>query len=198
MKEDYLWDKTGKDIEIEQLENTLQTFKYRATAPPILPRHLKKVEKTTPNFFFASFRWRFVFALANCLLVGALVAFGIWFQRSETTPNMVAVANINPQTVDIQPSQTKQIDLPENNPKFVETRFTVPQKTVKAQFIKIQKSSPVVVPGHKIAVPKAAKIKPTEQLTKEEFYAYTQLMTALSITSSKLKLVRDKVEGIEN
>ena len=39
--------------------------------------------------------------------------------------------------------------------------------------------------------------KPTVKLTKEEKYAYDQLMLALSVTSSKLKLVTDKIDGIE-
>jgi hypothetical protein len=39
--------------------------------------------------------------------------------------------------------------------------------------------------------------KKPEALTKEEKYAYDQLMLALSITSSKLKMVKDKVAGVE-
>lgn len=34
-------------------------------------------------------------------------------------------------------------------------------------------------------------------LTKEERYAYDQLMLALSITSSRLKMVQDKVNGFD-
>ena len=37
MNEDYLWDKTGEDPEIEKLENALQVFRYKETAPPALP-----------------------------------------------------------------------------------------------------------------------------------------------------------------
>jgi hypothetical protein len=72
--------------------------------------------------------------------------------------------------------------------------------------------------ARRISAPKAVRknkinpavVRPTEkkdknivakksdvQLTKEEQYAYDQLMLALSITSSKLKLVKDKVEGFE-
>jgi hypothetical protein len=44
-------------------------------------------------------------------------------------------------------------------------------------------------------------IKPPEsetaKLTEEEQYAYDQLMLALSITSSKLKIVKDKVGGTD-
>ena len=29
MKNNYLWDKTGEDAEIEQLEKTLQVFRYQ-------------------------------------------------------------------------------------------------------------------------------------------------------------------------
>jgi hypothetical protein len=41
-------------------------------------------------------------------------------------------------------------------------------------------------------------VKPAVKLTEEEKYAYNQLMLALSITSSKLKLVEDKIYGAEN
>ncbi len=36
MKEDYLWDKTGENHEIERLENALKMFRYKETAPPSL------------------------------------------------------------------------------------------------------------------------------------------------------------------
>jgi hypothetical protein len=37
-----------------------------------------------------------------------------------------------------------------------------------------------------------------ETLTAEEKYAYDQLMLALSITGSKLKIVKDKIAGTED
>ena len=36
------------------------------------------------------------------------------------------------------------------------------------------------------------------KLTKEEEYAYDQLKLALTITGSKLKLLKDKVESVED
>ena len=39
--------------------------------------------------------------------------------------------------------------------------------------------------------------KSSDKLTKEETYAYNQLMLALSITGSKLKLVKDKIDRTE-
>ena len=198
MNTDYLWDKTGEDLEIEQLENALQTFRYQETAPPMLPFQLKKVEIISPTSFFAWFPMRVGFAMATCLLVGAVFAFAVWFQLSDTTPNLVVVANVTPEKVISLPEETKKINLPENNPKFVETKFTATKQTVKNQFVKVQKSSPLILRANKTAAQKVDKVKPTDRLTKEELYAYTQLMTALSITSAKLKAVKDKVEGVEN
>ena len=37
MNEEYLWNKTGSDAEIEGLENALKAFSYKQTAPPELP-----------------------------------------------------------------------------------------------------------------------------------------------------------------
>ena len=37
MNNDYLWDKTGEDAEIESLENLLGGLRFQPTAPPALP-----------------------------------------------------------------------------------------------------------------------------------------------------------------
>ena len=120
MSEDYLWDKTGEDLEIQQLENALQTFRYQKSAPPMLPKQVVKLAKEPSRSFFAWFPMRFGFAMATCLLVGAIFAFAVWFQLSATTPNSVVVAAVSPEKVISLPNETKKIDLPENKPKFEE------------------------------------------------------------------------------
>ena len=52
---------------------------------------------------------------------------------------------------------------------------------------------------HVSLVAKRSTIKPEPvRLTSEEKYAYNQLLLALSITSSKLKLVHEKIDRVED
>jgi cytoskeletal protein RodZ len=75
MKEDYLWDKTGADPDIEKLENALEVFRYKQTAPPELPAKVlpfRKEEPQLPRRIFS-----FAVAAAACLVFG-IIAIGIW------------------------------------------------------------------------------------------------------------------------
>ena len=73
MKEDYLWDKTGSDAEIENLENVLKAFRQTDDAPPEIPakiftpdeifRRDEKDAKLFPSRLSRSLRsafWRFL------------------------------------------------------------------------------------------------------------------------------------------
>lgn len=197
MNEDYLWDKSGENAGIEKLEIALKAFQYQETAAPAIPAKILPFKKEYPRKFF-----RFAMAAAACLAFG-ITALGIWSQffsgKIETNNSLAKVFQPEEKPVSYSsPSKTTNIrpvsnpvDLPvENveiskanrNQRIVKTRQTfVPVKTVyrTKEPQKIQ--------------PENADIK----LTKEEQYAYDQLMLALSITSSKLKIVKDKVDGIE-
>jgi hypothetical protein len=189
MKEDYLWDKTGNDIEIEKLENALSQFRYKETsAPAIIPEKILTVEKTPKRKFFS---FSFAFAFASCVAF-VLILLGVWFQFSNKN-----VENVNDLSKSITP-ETK-IVLPE---KSVETvapieEIKIQKPIEKPTFIKAKNStSPKKnVPPKTIYIARTNKRPKAEtlELTEEEKYAYDQLMLALSITSSKLKLVKDKV-----
>ncbi len=189
MKEDYLWDKTGKDPEIERLEIALQAFRYRETAPPALPAKVLPFKEKPARKIFP-----FAIAAAACMAFVA-ISLGVWFQifsnqfevktelaKSEKSQNEAAFSTTetviktgNPEVKVIEkPKQTGERRVKKiNKITFVKN----PQKESRTQIIKAQKPSGV--------------------LTKKEQYAYNQLMLALSITSSKLKLVKDKVEGTD-
>ncbi len=66
MKEDYLWNKTGNDPEIEKLENALKAFRYQETAPPALPAKIIPFETKTSRGFF---RLAFAFTAFATVLV---------------------------------------------------------------------------------------------------------------------------------
>lgn len=184
--EDYLWDKTGEDPEIEKLENALAVFRYKETAPPEMPAKVLSfpAKKETPRSFF-----RFAYAAAACIAFAA-IALGIWFQISN---NKQEVAQTPAET--IAPAIENKI--PAVAPVVEKTNVSggeTPKQIVKPKIVKIKK------PIYKNR-PAARAVKAeseTAALTKEEKYAYDQLMLALSITSSKLRIVTDKIEGAEN
>jgi hypothetical protein len=183
MKDDYLWDKTGEDAEIEQLENALKAFRYQETAPPELPAKVFEIEK--PRRFF-----RFGFAFA-AFASAVVILFAVWLQVSSSKiPVIERVAEIS------DPKGNDKIDNKESEVLPVKAVQT-PKHFSKPNIIKIRQGvAPVIRPNKAIA--RNIKVKaPTETLTAEEKYAYDQLMLALSVTSSSLKLVKDKVEGIE-
>jgi hypothetical protein len=196
MKQDYLWDKTGADPEIESLENALAVFRYKETAPPALTSKIIPFKKESPRRSF-----RFAYAIAACTAF-LMIGLGVWFQIST---NEIATQESIAQTIEPQiPETIPSVEIVENPTPFVNNAETSPKTKIEnAKRI----YAPKAVRKNKI-IP--AVVRPTEkkdknivaknsdvQLTKEEQYAYDQLMLALSITSSKLKLVKDKVEGFE-
>ncbi len=193
MKEDYLWDKTGKDPEIQRLENALRMFRYEETAPPALPAKSIPFERNTPRKFF-----RLAFAFAACAAF-AVFSLGVWLQISsekievakdstETTAPLVS-KKVSDEIADEKPD-----DLPNN---LVIKKVEVPRQSAEQKIIKVRKLVPASVRQNKPIAQNIQVEKPTDKLTKDEKYAYDQLMLALSITSSKLKLVEEKIYGVE-
>lgn len=185
MKDEYLWNKTGANAEIEALENALQAFSYRENAPPELPAKVFTVEKAAPRGFF---RLRFAFAAFASV---AAVLFVVWLQfQNANLPPRESVAEISEPKI-----ENKVAD------EFIERKPEIkPAQTV-------QKIQPAVVKTQQRSAPKMRPVKtvlrhakisqPVETLTAEEKYAYDQLMLALSITGSKLRIVKDKIDRME-
>lgn len=203
MKEDYLWDKTGGDPEIERLENALAAFAYKETAPPMLPSLSAKVlpfKKEPARRLFP-----LVCAAAACL---AFVAAGLGVLlpafMSETT-NRESAKRIEPAkpVVSITDSDVgKSPDAIVKNPEVSLAEKTEnPKRFAKSKFVKarknIQPNIQSVVYRKEAKAERVKAVKAEIRLTAEERYAYDQLMLALSVTSSKLKLVKNKVEGVE-
>lgn len=196
MKQDYLWDKTGADPEIENLENALAVFRYKEIAPPALPAKIIPFKKESPRRSF-----RFAYAIAACTAF-VMIGLGVWFQFStneiETQENVA-------QTIEPQiPATIPDAAIVEHKAPIVNSAETSPKTTVESAIrisapraVRKNKIIPAVVRQPEKRAGNIAAKKSDVQLTKEEQYAYDQLMLALSITSSKLKLVKDKVEGFE-
>ncbi|MEO5858594.1 MAG: hypothetical protein ABIR33_06555 [Pyrinomonadaceae bacterium] len=171
--DDYLWNKTGSDPELEQIESALKNLAYRPTAPPVLPP--KRSAFAPPRG--SLFRLRLSFAAA----LMAITTLGwAWFVLR------------NPQ--------------PAAHQAAAKTVYEIPAAVIRAEISApaIAVSPRALAPGkpqRRTAAPRrmpANAIRPqTLMLTKEEADAYRQLITALSITSTNLKIVKDKLGGTE-
>jgi len=189
MKKDYLWDKTGEDPEIERLENALAVFRYQGGEPPALPAKIIPFERKAPRGFF-----RLAFAFAACAAF-VIASLGVWFQF----PNKkIEVANDSTETIAPQIIEKVSAETPvKKSDDLIVEKVEVPKQSLKSNVAKVKKPVPAIVRQNKLTVQNVAVKKPTVKLTKEEKYAYSQLMLALSITSSKFKMVKDKVENVE-
>lgn len=201
MNENYLWDKSETDAEIERLENTLQQFRYQKTAPPALPAKIIPFETRKSRRFFD---WTLAFAAFAALLI---VGLGAWLQFGNNPID--SAKNTSQEIAPILENFVKEI--PIEKPAIIFAgKYEAPKQFTEPRFIKARKIVPQIVrpnnstartvetikPQNLTARTIAAK-KPAVKLTREEVYAYDQLMLALSITGSKLKLVTDKIENIE-
>ena len=189
MKEDYLWDKTGEDPEIRRLENALQVFRYKETAPPALPAKIIPFErKISPRFF------RLAFAFAACAAF-VIVSLGVWMQFSS---EKIEVAKDSTETTAPQVNKKVSDEIVDERPNdLIVKKVEVPKQSAEQKIIKVRKIVPAIVRQNKTIAQNVQVKKPTVKLTKDEKYAYDQLMLALSIMSSKLKLVEEKIYGVE-
>lgn len=187
MNEDYLWNKTGNDAEIENLESLLSQFRYQETsAPNILPEKVSEIEQSPKRPFFSlSFAFSFASSVAFIMIL-----LGVWFQFSIKSPEKIGdlSKSITPEIKIVLPVEQEKEVLPEDFSRNSE-------KIEKPTFIKAKSSEPKNAAQKTFFIKKKGE-KPkaeTLELTEEEKFAYDQLMLALSITSSKLKMVKDKI-----
>lgn len=187
MKNDYLWDKTGGDAEIEGLEDLLSGFKYESVSPPRLPAVAALAEPTRTPW------WKFslAFAVPACLLLA--VAIGFWTLSLGDDPAASLTESGKPAFV--------ASAVPRSTEGLPEAKWTAPQpdrpevaKPLKTIFTSRTRSNNVR--------PARAKYRQKKQrfetLTSEERFAYDQLKLALSITGAKLKVVADTVNRAED
>jgi hypothetical protein len=189
MKEDYLWDKTGEDLEIEKLENALQMFRYRETAMPELSAKVLPFRKQPSRPIF-----NFAMAAAACVV---FAAFGliVWLQVS----NNKTVIGEEFAEATVQQSNTAFTDskITEKSGDLIVEKIQNSKPSFERKAVKIRQNISPTVRRKETKKQVFKNTQPDVRLTKEEQYAYSQLMLALSITSSKLKMVKDKVEGLE-
>lgn len=198
MNENYLWDKTGSDSEIEKLENALLAFRYTETAAPALPAKVLPFKSKTPRSFF-----RLGFAFAACTVL-VLIGAGVWNRVSNNNSKVETdSAKI------VAPQESAPLirqPIIENKPDSVieSVRVSSAKKSLtarrlpKQKIFKTRKVFPSVDLKDEIIARNNTAVESSVKLTREEKFAYNQLMLALSITSAKLKIVKDKAESLEN
>ena len=185
MNDEYLWNKTGNDSEIEKLEKVLAVFQYREATPPA-PVH----ETTVLPERQRRFRISFAFVFAAFAIVTIMAA--VWLRissgtsKSENAPEIVFVQ----ESTDAPDATTMPVVEPKLPPK--------PNPAGQSRPAGNRKRSITATSAAIRSRPKTKDSMPKDTiaaLTREERFAYRQLMLALSITSSKLKIVQDAIDG---
>lgn len=181
MNDDYLWNKTGSDPEIGELEATLAAYRYEPDAAPMLP--IKEKEAVSGSSWTLWLR----LAFAGTAAAVFAISVGLWAVQERDLADGENPRNLRPESgartesVPVAPAEPIT-----PRPPNVETQ----EKPVVASLTSARKKS---TPQARRTVVKTRN----PSLTKEEKYAYDQLMLALSITESKLKIVRDTIDGNE-
>ncbi|CAN5334298.1 hypothetical protein BH20ACI2_BH20ACI2_17070 [soil metagenome] len=180
MKQDYLWDKTGSDPDIERLEELLSDFRYReraAAVTNVVPFPLKTKGSPQP--------W--IFAMAACVALAA-ASIGIWNLSTKSgEPEAAAAVQVaeDSKQKPMMPVITADIGTPEKIESTPDHILAVEKQKTRARRKHTAQAAKLRGP----------RVHPV--LTKEEKYAYGQLMLALAISSSKLQLIQDSINGVE-
>jgi hypothetical protein len=193
MNDEYLWNKTGNDAEIERLEGMLSAFRHDPGTPPPVPvRAATEVPRRRRNWMF----W-LPPVFASCTAVVVVV---IGFLAVSKTPQRIAKTVADP-AAEIQPapnySQSAENPMPSTrkqaSPSLPDVRKAMSEPERASQTPRAVKA---VVRPRTVVASRPRKHSGEPELTPRERYAYQQLMLALSISGEKLRIVRDAVNGV--
>ncbi len=197
MNEDYLWDKSGEpDPEIEQLEKTLGSLRFKRPAEPLpLPA------SPTPRW---SFRLSYSPALAAAAaLLILLLAGGVWLSLRRSSPKegrdtvATGTAPVEEKRAEPGVSGPRPPIWPENpgDPRAVigenKSDTVQPDKVVPRKHLPSRFSGAREVTARR----RELNVSPRrEQLAREGEQAKAQLIMALHIASDKLNTVQRKIQ----
>lgn len=187
MSDDYLFDRKGRDPAVEGLEDLLKSYRI----DPITPKVSRARIIDLPGKRSSWFRLHYAVGFASVALVVVAAIASVRYIESSRTDY---VAN--------SPKESPAIDLPIPNGTLSvaiiddgRELITKPPATSSAEVSQPAKLSDRVRPRPLVAKGFAAK---GPKLTKQEKYAYDQLMVALWITGSKLKVVQDTIDRVDD
>ena len=185
MQDDYLFDRTGSDAELERLEDLLAVYRYTEDGPPKLPAATREAGKSS--------RWKFSFSFAFAGACTAVVVVTLWIvaisrlSGPETAFVVSEPAAILPKRPNVVPEPIVPVADPAGRSRQDGLRPVL--VSVRPEPVRRRAERPR---------PDLRRKPETVVLTKEEKQAYDQLMLALSIAGSKLKVVHDTIQGIED
>jgi len=179
MNQEYLWSKKGSDKEIEKLEMLLSDFRFKEGSPPeLVADNIIQVKPSTGR--------RFAWLSAFAATATAAVLVGMWIVN---IPEKRIAEN------ETLPVTTIPVD------KLVENQAVEVKAAIEPKQIPTLKSltSPRVIKtvyrtNENSKATSSTRVRQPLKLTKEEKHAYDRLMLALSITSTKLKVVQDTID----
>lgn len=187
---DYLWNKEGSAPEIVALEKTLGEFKASARNCPRPPAPVVETTRSVLN--------RFRPALLMPAMAGAVLVLFLLLPSGNgpSESASLGIPKSESQIVPAKPAPPVSIPLPSRvnptNPQNVARAANKTGTPIKRKVRKRRK----VLRKRTVTTPRIkAKESPEPLLTAEEKEAYDQLIEALTITSSKLKIVKEKVDG---
>lgn len=172
MNEDYLWNKTGSDPEVEWLESSLNSYAFKQTSVLELPAKQFIVSAASPSRI-SFFNFRLGLA-AVCVAIAAFAAVWMLVPSGGRLPVIVAI-DLGPQMVPLTAAAGVELAV-DRDMAPIRSKIR-PQRAISRSSVSNTSRPQTLV------------------LTKEEADAYRQLMTALSVTSTNLKIVKDALHG---
>jgi hypothetical protein len=187
MKDDYLWDMTGNDPKIARMESVLEVFRYQETKAPELPaaKPLRAIENANKR--------PFAFAFAFAAIAVVVTAAGVWFQSLSTT-NVAEDLAVSAPLPTESGSPGEHVLSGDDGPNPI--RLSVVEQPGRRRVVGHKAARTLSDQRAKLTVRRSGD-RMTAGLTERERYAYEQLMLALSITSSKLQIVQDTIDGVD-
>jgi hypothetical protein len=180
MKEEYLWDRSGSDPVVEKLEAALQSLAYKEMPAPRLPTPAAAIRHPKWSWIF---EYRFALAAA-CI---AVIGFGTYWMLRPAHRIVVDQADMAVEPV--RPPIRSEITIAPPEAIIVSPPLARRKDVLSASVV--SRARPVFVR----LVHKPTRKKVPLMVTKEEALAYNQLMLALNITSSNLKIVKETISG---
>ena len=178
MKNDYLWDRTGTDPEVEHLESMLEGLRFRPTEPPHAPAR---------EIVFVTARRNWLVRLGLGFAAPSAACAAIFLGLSGMVTSPLPVAMTPPETSASVANSTVDSSRPAgfDYTKVTATRPRKPKLKTKKRARRDAKFTPALVEPRPLP----------ETFTAEERDAYRQLMTALAVTGESLNIVREKING---
>lgn len=188
MSDAYLFEKEGNNIEIERLEDLLSVYRIE----PVVPMLANPVAETDTG---SRFGWlRLGYAVAFAALAVTLVSSGIYLRYLRpANVEMTAISPIETPAVErgfVPPTSVDRAAA--SDPAVSQGDDTTAKPMPVRRITRVVDRRSAHAPAN---VSVAAK---TPRLTKEEQYAYDQLKVALWITGSKLRVVKDTIDRVDD